>query len=178
MTSRPGLSVRNLQRAARANRPALLRLLTWTLSEMQTHAPRRRFAACSLALVDDERIAAVNQAFLGHDGPTDVISFAYAPTPGAPPGLTGELLVNVQQAVREARARKVEPSAELALYIVHGGLHLAGETDDTPARRRRMRRLERAWLKRAGAARVLRGLLRRISGEPQRAHNAQKRSAD
>lgn len=159
MTAAPAVSVQNLQRAVRVHRPALRKLLAWAMAQVQAHAPKRPFAACSLVLIDDPRIAIVNEEFLQHHGPTDVISFTYAPPPGAPPGLTGELLVNAQQALREARARKVAPARELALYIVHGCLHLAGERDDRPAGRRRMRRLERAWMQRAASARLIRGLL-------------------
>ena len=109
--------------------------------------------------MDDAGITAVNRAHLGHDRPTDVISFSYDPLPGET-ARSGEVLVNLEQARREGR-RRSGPSRELALYIVHGCLHLAGETDDTPAARARMRRHERAWIEKARAAGLTEDLFER-----------------
>ncbi|MCX7825129.1 MAG: rRNA maturation RNase YbeY [Verrucomicrobiae bacterium] len=93
----------------------------------------------SVALVDDATIAALNQRFLNRPGPTDVLSFNLAP------GL-GELIVSAERAVIVARQLRRPPAAELALYLVHGLLHLAGFDDHTPAQRRAMRRAERQVL--------------------------------
>ncbi|MBN1269812.1 MAG: rRNA maturation RNase YbeY [Kiritimatiellae bacterium] len=121
--------------------------------------------------MDDTGIAAVNRAHLGEDRPTDVISFSYDPLPGET-ARSGEILVNVEQACREGR-RRGGASRELALYVVHGCLHLAGETDDTPAARARMRRHERAWLAKARAAGMTEELFeqkvkRRVEGRGSR----------
>jgi ssRNA-specific RNase YbeY (16S rRNA maturation enzyme) len=79
----------------------------------------------------------------GRPRPTDVISQAYRPAPGAA-AWTGDILVNVQRA-----AQMRSPDAELALYVAHGCDHLCGGRDGTPAARARMLRRERAWLRQA-----------------------------
>ena len=66
---------------------------------------------------------------LGHDWPTDVISFGLS-EPGDPT-LAGELVVSAEMAAATAREAGADPSAELALYVVHGLLHLCGLDDRT-----------------------------------------------
>jgi probable rRNA maturation factor len=107
--------------------------------------PDAHWKEVSLVLMDDDGMAKVNSEHLGKPHPTDVISFSYASLPGEPEGASGEVLVNVERAVVEGRRRK-SPSLELALYIAHGCLHLAGETDDTPGARQRMQRREKMLL--------------------------------
>lgn len=58
------------QRLLRVARSRLIRLAEETLA-----AEKVRSAEISLALVDDRRIHEINRRFLGHDYPTDVISF-------------------------------------------------------------------------------------------------------
>jgi len=96
-------------------------------------------ASLSIALVDDTTIHAVNRRHLAHDWPTDVISFRFS-EPGDPI-LSGELVVSAEHAVMLARRVGTDPWAELALYLVHGLLHLCGYDDlaapDVDAMRRR-----------------------------------------
>ena len=87
---------------------------------------------------------------------TDVVSQSYAAVPGVG-AATAELILNAERARAEGRARAGGPARELALYLAHGLDHLAGADDDTPARRRAMRRRETAWLDAAPAA--IRGIL-------------------
>ncbi len=103
----------------------------------------------SIVLIDDEGITRISREYLNHGDRTDVISFTYPPLPGSSL-YSGEVLVNVQQAVREGISRE-GPQLELALYIAHGCHHLTGATDTTPALRRDMRRMEESWLRRAVA---------------------------
>ncbi len=92
----------------------------------------------SVAVVTDREIARLNEAFLGHAGPTDVLSFAL----GEDGGPFGEIVISADRAVDEARRRRLDPRRELLLYAVHGMLHLAGYDDATRAARARMRRRE------------------------------------
>lgn len=86
-------------------------------------------ARISVALVDDRRIAEVNEQYLGHQGPTDVLSFDLSGPESE--GIDGELVISVETASREAAARGHEPDAEALLYAIHGTLHLIGLDDDT-----------------------------------------------
>jgi len=97
-------------------------------------------ASISIALVDDATIRAVNRRHLAHDWPTDVISFGLS-EPGDPT-LNGELVVSAEMAASTAREVGVAPASELALYVVHGLLHLCGLDDQAPDDVDTMRRRE------------------------------------
>ena len=144
-------------------REAVVRVLT---------EERIRMATISLALVDDAEIHRVNREFLGHDYPTDVISFRLdedgsqesgvssrkidgedlgmpVPQPSTinpQPHLEGELIVSTETALREAAAHGWSPHDEVLLYVVHGVLHLCGYDDLTDEARPAMRVREREVL--------------------------------
>ena len=96
-------------------------------------------ASISIALVDDSTIHALNRRHLAHDWPTDVITFVLSDPND--PILAGELVISAEMASGTAREAGVDPLAELALYVVHGLLHLCGFDDqsleDADAMRRR-----------------------------------------
>jgi probable rRNA maturation factor len=105
-------------------------------------------AEISLAFVDNPTIHQLNSRYLAHDEPTDVLSF-----PLNDPGsrkLAGELVVGVEVARDQADARGHAVSAELALYVIHGLLHLCGHDDKTAAGVAEMRRRERHYLRELG----------------------------
>jgi probable rRNA maturation factor len=77
----------------------------------------------SLTLLDDEAIAAINEQYLAHEGPTDVITFALHGE-GEPP--LGDIYVGWEQALRQAADFGVSPREELARLAVHGTLHVLG----------------------------------------------------
>jgi len=95
----------------------------------------------SIAVVDAATMSALHESRLGHRGPTDVLTFDLGSDPAAG-RLEGEIVVCADVARAAATERGAPagtgPRAELALYVVHGVLHLAGHTDDTPAAARRM----------------------------------------
>lgn len=105
-----------------------------------------RPAALSFLVVDDRRMQAINREQLGHDYPTDVITFPLEEEPV----LMGDVVVSAETARREAARRGHPPYHELMLYAVHGVMHLLGYDDHSPEDRRRMRRAERATLKAMG----------------------------
>jgi len=98
----------------------------------------------ALSFVDDREMAAINWDTLGHEGTTDVITFAYLEDELLPDDTAVELIICVDFAWREGTKRRDSDYArELTLYLVHGLLHSAGEDDLDPKPRRRMRRRER-----------------------------------
>ena len=106
-----------------------------------------REATVSVALVDDGTIQALNRQYLGHDDPTDVLSFVLERSEH---GLEAEVVVSGDTA-REAAARfGWSADDELLLYVIHGVLHLVGCDDQTPGERAQMRRRERTYLARFG----------------------------
>ncbi len=90
-------------------------------------------AEVSVAFLGDAEITALNRDYLGHDRPTDVISFALH-EPGDPP--LGDVYVGVEQALRNAAELGVDPGEELLRLAVHGTLHVLGH--DHPEGEERM----------------------------------------
>jgi probable rRNA maturation factor len=80
-------------------------------------------AEISVALLHDGAIAALNQDYLGHEGPTDVISFALHEEGEAP---LGDVYVGVEQAVRQAPGFAASPAEEVLRLAIHGTLHVLG----------------------------------------------------
>ncbi len=145
------VSVINRQKRWTVKRAELRRLTEFFLLKAGKRAGIQ-WGEVSVVLVDDAGSRAINKAHLGHDYPTDVISFNFAPIPGDPAtGACGEIVVNLSQAHRLGRLYGGAPH-ELALYLAHGCDHLAGEDDATPAQRQRMRRRELRWLREAQKA--------------------------
>ncbi len=98
----------------------------------------------SLAFVDNPTIHALNKRYLAHDEPTDVLSFPLS-EPNARK-LSGELVIGAEVARDQAVSRGHDVQAELALYVIHGLLHLCGHDDKTEAAARQMRERERHYL--------------------------------
>ena len=112
----------------------------------------------SFSCVSEKEMAEINQAFVGHTGPTDVICFDYRQSPDVLPE-TGdgaddvevEIIICPAVAAREAARRSLPYSRELTLYLVHGLLHSAGQDDLKPELKRVMRRREASALRRLSA---------------------------
>ncbi len=102
-------------------------------------------AEISLAFVDDAISERVNGDFLQHAGPTDVITFPLGTKP-----LQGELVVGAGVAERVAAERGHDVQCELALYVIHGILHLCGYDDKEPGPLRLMRQREAHYLQLLG----------------------------
>lgn len=104
-------------------------------------------ALISVAIVDDPTIHEMNQRFLRHDEPTDVITF---PLESSLDFLEGEIVVSADTAARSAPQFGWTTDQELLLYVVHGALHLAGYDDLDEALRAVMREREKTYLTRLG----------------------------
>lgn len=92
-----------------------------------------------VVFVSDEELAALHAEWLDDSTPTDVITFDLGDEGEGP---VGEVYVSVDCARRVAPTRPVSVERELALYVVHGVLHLCGHDDVDPEERRRMRAAE------------------------------------
>lgn len=137
MSSAPEIQFRVECRKVRFERLKLKRVLRRLLAE---HG--RTSGLLSIAVVDDKAIHALNREFLEHDEPTDVITFPL--DDDAEP--FGEIVLSAETAHREANARGIESERELALYAIHGALHLVGYDDTSSAERRKMKARERRYL--------------------------------
>ena len=84
-----------------------------------------------VTLVSDATIARVHRDFMDIPGATDVITFAH-----------GEIVISAETARDYAAQYGRALDEEIALYIVHGLLHLNGYEDKEPAAAARMHRLQ------------------------------------
>lgn len=106
-------------------------------------------AELSVVIVTDRVIHGINRRFLGHDYPTDVITFDLSAqelsrrSRGRIKTVEGEIYLSAVTALRQARERRLDPNQELILYIVHGILHLLGYDDHSPRDRKAMRKKEK-----------------------------------
>ncbi len=110
----------------------------------------RRFT-CMVA--GDAELQRLNRQFLGHDYPTDVLSF---PSPG-PDGFLGEIAISVERAAEQARERGHSLESEIEILMLHGVLHLLGM--DHQKDRGRMARAERRHRQELGLSE---GLIERV----------------
>src|SRR5713101_7940652 len=102
-------------------------------------------AEISLAFVDNSTIRQLNKRYLGHDQPTDVLSFPLS-EPGSKK-IVGELVIGAEMAQAEAANQGHDVQAELALYVIHGLLHLCGYDDQSPSAAKEMRDREQHYLR-------------------------------
>jgi len=80
-------------------------------------------ADISVALVGDAAMAELNQRWLGHDGPTDVIAFPLFEEGAAP---SGDIYVGVAQGVRHAHELGIDAAEEIVRLAIHATLHVLG----------------------------------------------------
>lgn len=120
------------------------------------HAARERGfcrGEIGIRVTTDSTIQLINRQHLGHDYATDVISFGYL---ADPPEIEGELVVSIDTAMQQAAEVGWPVDHELALYIIHGTLHITGMDDHQRDDRAAMRSAEQTVMKRIGIAEAAR----------------------
>jgi probable rRNA maturation factor len=143
------------QRTRKVNRRLLKQITTALLAGLKIEN-----AELGIQLVTTPEMTRLNEKFLRHAGPTDVITFDYGfgvpPSGGSPPNysrqtnrlkpelqtLHGEIFICVDEAVWQARKFGTSWQLEVIRYIVHGVLHLLGFDDSSAGTRRKMKREE------------------------------------
>jgi probable rRNA maturation factor len=103
----------------------------------------------SIALVGDRRMGELHRRFMGIDGPTDVLTFPLDEDRRGR-AISGEVVVCVPEARRQARRLGSRIEHELLLYGLHGMLHLCGFDDRTKGGFERMHQAEDDILTRIG----------------------------
>lgn len=96
-------------------------------------------ATVEIVVIGDEAMRAAHARWKNSTAPTDVLSFDLSDDSNR---LEGILLVCDETARRESHRRRIPVIAEMALYVVHGALHLAGHDDRLARDFRRMHRRE------------------------------------
>lgn len=121
----PHVEISSSQSAVRVPRKKLRELVAFISA-----AEGVRLSDADIAVVNSAEIARLNRQWLGHSGPTDVISFDMSDPADA--GLSAQIIVCGDVAAAEARSRGLGVQRELMLYVVHGLLHLMGYDDSDP----------------------------------------------
>jgi probable rRNA maturation factor len=82
----------------------------------------------SIVLVDDVRIADLNQMYLQHSGPTNVISFPMREGDFSEinPQVLGDVVISMDTCAREAEEAGIALETRLDQLLIHGILHLLG----------------------------------------------------
>jgi probable rRNA maturation factor len=111
-------------------------------------------AELNLTFVDEAIMAELNEQHMGHEGPTDVLSFplemppgeVHSPTDATEPVLLGDIVLCPAVAHHNAPTHAGTYEDELALLVVHGVLHILGHDHAEPADEAAMQELERRLL--------------------------------
>ena len=107
----------------------------------------------TIALVDDLHIQQLNRDFLGHDAPTDVLSFpAEEVDPETSRRYLGDVIISFARAAEQARERRHAIEAEMQLLVVHGVLHLLGHDHAGAQEKKRMWAAQAEVLERLGVS--------------------------
>lgn len=86
----------------------------------------------------DDYLHALNVQYLGHDTLTDIITFPYEQFPI----VSGDLFISTERIADNATDLKTTFSEELHRVIIHGVLHLCGQSDKSADDAVEMRRQE------------------------------------
>ncbi len=116
-----------------------------------------RRGSLSIVVVGQKAMQRLHREHLGLDHPTDVLTFDLRDTADRHT-VDGEVIVcaDVARTTAARRQQKTLAAArrELALYVVHGILHLADHDDTTPLAAARMHRRENTLLAECGLGAV------------------------
>lgn len=140
------LTLVNVQRDRALDREGLRSLVYQVLAE------KGQTADVVVHFISRRRSAEINQQFLQHTGPTDIITFDYGSTDTH---LAGELFICVSEAIRQAQEFGTGCSEELSRYVIHGLLHLRGMDDLEPGARRVMKREENRLVRRFASSAIV-----------------------
>lgn len=92
-------------------------------------------AGIEITLLDDDEMARLHGEYLNDATATDVITFEH-----------GELLIGIEVAARQATEYGSSLNREIALYGIHGMLHLSGYDDRNAADARSMEKRQEELL--------------------------------
>ena len=82
----------------------------------------------SIVIVDDDQIARLNEMYLNHQGPTNVISFPMREGEHGDihPELLGDVVISLDTCERESRDAGMPAGRRFDELMIHGILHLFG----------------------------------------------------
>jgi probable rRNA maturation factor len=93
-------------------------------------AERAKDAMLSITFVGRATMSQLNHRYLGHHGPTDVISFGLDRI-GKRGAVVGDVYICAEVARENARRQDIPAGEELLRLVVHGTLHVLGHDHPT-----------------------------------------------
>ena len=106
-------------------RPGIPAAKVKRLVEATLRGERINDAMISVTFVGRTAISRLNQRYLHHAGPTDVISFGMRREAEGVPAI-GDIYICSDVARKNAKANSAGVAEELARLVIHGALHVAG----------------------------------------------------
>jgi probable rRNA maturation factor len=132
---KPLVRLANRQKDLKMSMPQVRALVQAVLKSQNIHCDE-----LSVYFVTERRICNLHIQFFNDPTPTDCISFPIDQQ------LLGEIFVCPKTALRYCASRRQDPYEEVALYIIHGILHLLGYDDLEPSKKRIMRKKEKTCM--------------------------------
>ena len=139
-----------------------LALVSAAVAETATGALGAQQAEVEVTLCGDAEMTRLNFDHMGERGPTDVLSFPLhewrvdsgrshladeaVSFPGSGPLVLGDVVIDVDQALRQAAEGDWSVAEEIILLAIHGTLHLLGHDHDESDGEAAMREAERRVL--------------------------------
>jgi probable rRNA maturation factor len=106
-------------------------------------------AELSVLLTDDAGIHQLNRDHRQKDKPTDVLAFPMDESVPDPAGILGDVVISLDTAERQARARRRPLIEEVRFLLAHGILHLIGYDHAEPSEKRELVALTRRLVRHA-----------------------------
>ena len=136
------ISVTNLNKRYGLNEPFVKRIVT----DVVRYIKKTKELELELIFLGDRSIRAINRKYLRKDRPTDVLSFRIERNEFGDDRFLGEIFISLDRASLNSETLKTDLSEEIALYVIHGILHLFGYTDYRKNDRVRMWRKQKEIL--------------------------------
>ncbi len=118
----------------------------------------KKDAVVNIVFISNQKIRALNRMYLGKDSSTDVLAFPSGDTAGLRSqvsglrkGFLGDVAISSDKAAGNAGEYGTAFKEEIALYVIHGVLHLLGYDDRTKKSRKVLQRKEHELLQKAKA---------------------------
>lgn len=143
MTARLKITVRNLDRSCRLSERSLARM-----AARCARLAGKKGGELDIAFVDCRSMRRLNKRYKGSSRLTDVLSFEMDAEGAGPKRPVGAIAICPGMARKNAKIFGTRFEDELALYVIHGILHLCGYDDETKAEREKMSKRQDAILRR------------------------------
>lgn len=139
----PRIDVVNLNKTYRINERFIKKIAAAVLKFIK----KPETADIEIVFLDNKAIAAFNKRYKATPGPTDVLSFKIDRSEFGQGPFLGEILISSERAKENAKVFGTDFEEEIALYVIHGILHLFGYDDENPEDRCLMDKKEKEVLR-------------------------------